>query len=1772
MTVSPPGSPTGAPPRPISAVMRTPRSASRLSMSSRQGGNRVSDEDGKTAVKVAVRVRPPLQPTDPGYELIPQRFQKSIVTVTAPTSLAVDVAAGRKLFVFDRVFPETTEQEGVWEYVSDSVDSFVQGYNVSIMAYGQSGAGKSFTMGTSGPTEQNNMQNMGEFEICLFNHGTQELTAYVHLDLGIIPRAAQVLFDKLEGPSKHNRNASHPTTGLRTPQRYSMTSAANFGKMHQEKEKNWQLKATYVEIYNEQLRDLLLPESTSANDRSNVTIREDTKGRIILTGLHQVNINSFDDLIGALNFGSAIRQTDSTAINAKSSRSHAVFSLNLVQRKSSQAQATPSPVKEKRMSMPVDTFNTGESVTVDSKLHFVDLAGSERLKNTGASGERAREGISINAGLAALGKVISQLSSRQHGSHVSYRDSKLTRLLQDSLGGTAYTYMIACVTPADFHMSETLNTISYAQRARAIQSKPHIQQVADEGDKQALIERLKSEISFLRLQIRNSEGSERREGGSTERSERKNEREKHLQNQLLDVQESYNSLSQRHAKLISNMANDSESPAPNGEMDVATSEIGKNSVERMQRSKSFAESVEQMVLEYEKTIQSLEASLSETRASLATTETDLLERETKCAYIEAIKDQLQARVYKMQERETNTETYLHELESRLDGHSTGEEKHAAIVAELRKELSRARDSEVSCEEYISTLEERLAEGDQDMELMQREVMRLEHVIERQRGLGQLDRILSELDHQDGGDRHNGANGIDYPHHHQPRDIPTAHRHTPSLDVLSEAVETAIPESDEDLLEPTMDAELESIGEVEQETDEDLKVLETATSKLEARRSEALREDPIASPAQSKFVADKLETVTQELLDLRLQHEHTINDFESLESKYEQALKALEELRQDKIDEARHPAPSVQNELSPRPVTFLGNGGTPTSKFGAQHSFSQSLSSELSSAGEPSTLHASSEDGLKTISSTPSTPQVLSARQVDSEESENMRKMLAEHQESAELMTQKYTELQTEHEQILVLVEKLKAEAQRAKSSSPPATPGFKMIRRMTSQNLLSGVDRATRALTGLRLLASEEFAEKPDAMHNFDYHMDQIMHELQSRMERLQSLEAENQGVKKEMEMKATIISGLTRERSSLQGASPVDMALVSQLRDQVVSQERQIEHLREAHESRQKELLTEIDTLKGLLKSQESATRAMDAGAEEQEQKIGALQGELTEWQSKHKSALESLQSSESQLTSTLAELEGALASVAAMRSERAVPDAGSTEKEITAQELEGDRAEQQDLVDSLMKDIEDHKSIIVTQLATIASLEKSHADAREQLASQTTTEEGPNAGAVDLGLSSRMAELEQEISTHKSVVDSHNNKLDTLQESHKRELAELEERTKATVQAEYDARLVEKDAEHEQSMATLQNDIAESRDELVKLLKAVSTLLNSEVSADNLTDQIQDVLAQKQHFSEKYAELMGTNKDLRKQLEANADAESRLDEITNKHNVQDAKVNELALLVATLEDTLRQKDEQVKKKEALVEEITIEKQKSVRLVEELEEQITNSFDQHHNRLSVIQQERDQALEDAKAKIVIYEGDIETYQVRIEQLELQIKNSGTADASHDRSSSLTSNLRKSSSAASLPSPPPAIPLPPLPTIASHSNGASSVSPPSSRHASKELCNIQVVEDQEARIRTIEKHLYAEKQLTATLEEALGDLETQSTRVKADCEAWKKKAWEFEDELSSLRKERSSARLSLQAVEEERNARREAEAARAQLEERMLALNKKKKKSTLNCF
>jgi hypothetical protein len=125
------------------------------------GGSRASDDDSRTAVKVAVRVRPPLTPNDPGYDLIPQRFQRSMVQTTSDTNIAIDSPQGRKLFVFDRVFGPEVDQQGIWDYLTDSIAAFTRGYNVSLLAYGQSGAGKSYTMGTSGPNEQHDYDLMG---------------------------------------------------------------------------------------------------------------------------------------------------------------------------------------------------------------------------------------------------------------------------------------------------------------------------------------------------------------------------------------------------------------------------------------------------------------------------------------------------------------------------------------------------------------------------------------------------------------------------------------------------------------------------------------------------------------------------------------------------------------------------------------------------------------------------------------------------------------------------------------------------------------------------------------------------------------------------------------------------------------------------------------------------------------------------------------------------------------------------------------------------------------------------------------------------------------------------------------------------------------------------------------------------------------------------------------------------------------------------------------------------------------------------------------------------------------------------------------------------------------------------------------------------------------------------------------------------------------------------------------------------------------------------
>ncbi|WZY79099.1 hypothetical protein YC2023_025483 [Brassica napus] len=221
----------------------------------------------------------------------------------------------------------------------------------------------------------------------------------------------------------------------------------------------FQIHVSFIEIHKEEVQDLLDPTSTGkvANvpGKPPIQIRETSNGVITLAGSTEVSVSTLKEMAACLDQGSISRATGSTNMNNQSSRSHAIFTITVEQMRKINTDSTDNgSLKEEYLC---------------AKLHLVDLAGSERAKRTGS------DGVHINKGLLALGNVISALGDekkRKDGAHVPYRDSKLTRLLQDSLGGNSRTVMIACISPADINAEETLNTLKYANRARNIRNKP----------------------------------------------------------------------------------------------------------------------------------------------------------------------------------------------------------------------------------------------------------------------------------------------------------------------------------------------------------------------------------------------------------------------------------------------------------------------------------------------------------------------------------------------------------------------------------------------------------------------------------------------------------------------------------------------------------------------------------------------------------------------------------------------------------------------------------------------------------------------------------------------------------------------------------------------------------------------------------------------------------------------------------------------------------------------------------------------------------------------------------------------------------------------------------------------------------------------------------------------------------------------------------------------------------------------------------------------------
>ncbi|PKC12997.1 kinesin-domain-containing protein [Rhizophagus irregularis] len=415
-----------------------------------------------TTVQVALRIRPL---TQEDLVNLPSRFQRNVLSTSPFTPNQVIVHGDKKLtFNFDYVFGPETQQRDVYDIsVRNMVDKFLEGFNVTILAYGQTSSGKTYTMGTS------------------------DSVSSIQESRGIIPRALHTLF--------------------------SYISSAQF------KSRKITMKVSFIEIYNEDLNDLLNDTDDDEN-KPQLLIREDSKGNIIWSGLQEIKVNSVEEVMGHLARGSLNRQVGATDMNSQSSRSHAIFSVTLCQQKQISTNGISSPTPLSRPSTPSTPtklgsppprrlskiLDDGEWVTVTSKFNFVDLAGSERLKRTAVSGDRAKEGISINSGLLALGNVISALgdpSKARNTTHIPYRDSKLTRLLQDSLGGNAQTLMIACVSPAEYNISETINTLKYANRARNIKNSAIVNQEEagwnDLEHLQVLVLKLRAEIKSIRL-------------------------------------------------------------------------------------------------------------------------------------------------------------------------------------------------------------------------------------------------------------------------------------------------------------------------------------------------------------------------------------------------------------------------------------------------------------------------------------------------------------------------------------------------------------------------------------------------------------------------------------------------------------------------------------------------------------------------------------------------------------------------------------------------------------------------------------------------------------------------------------------------------------------------------------------------------------------------------------------------------------------------------------------------------------------------------------------------------------------------------------------------------------------------------------------------------------------------------------------------------------------------------------------------------------------------
>ncbi|XP_005422256.1 kinesin-like protein KIF3B [Geospiza fortis] len=385
----------------------------------------MSKAKSSESVRVVVRCRPmnSKEQTASYEKVVNVDVKLGQVSVKNPRGSSHELP---KTFTFDAVYDWNSKQVELYdETFRPLVDSVLQGFNGTIFAYGQTGTGKTYTMeGVRGDPEKR----------------------------GVIPNSFEHIFTHIS----------------------------------RSQNQQYLVRASYLEIYQEEIRDLL---SKDQSKRLELKERPDTG--VFVKDLTTIVTKSVKEIEHIMNLGNQNRSVGATNMNEHSSRSHAIFQITI-----------------ECSELGLD----GENHIRVGKLNLVDLAGSERQAKTGAQGERLKEATKINLSLSALGNVISALVDGK-STHIPYRDSKLTRLLQDSLGGNAKTVMVANIGPASYNVEETLTTLRYANRAKNIKNKPQV----NEDPKEALLREFQEEIARLKAQL------EKRSIGKRKRRERRRE-------------------------------------------------------------------------------------------------------------------------------------------------------------------------------------------------------------------------------------------------------------------------------------------------------------------------------------------------------------------------------------------------------------------------------------------------------------------------------------------------------------------------------------------------------------------------------------------------------------------------------------------------------------------------------------------------------------------------------------------------------------------------------------------------------------------------------------------------------------------------------------------------------------------------------------------------------------------------------------------------------------------------------------------------------------------------------------------------------------------------------------------------------------------------------------------------------------------------------------------------------------------------------------------------